>query len=128
MEKTVEQILEEDTRKHYPQGTEVGQVFAAFNEHIREGGQVLRQGNALIVFKPIAEGIVEHHSFNADSTANLVDFHKKFWRMLDKAGIKMATTTYENPKINDLINSVKDEFDVTINTNPDGTYTSEVRF
>ena len=125
---TLEELLTEDTKKHYPPGTEVGQVFAAFNQHMREGAEVVRQGDAIIVFKSIGPGIIEHHSFNADSTQNLVDLHKKFWRMLDKAGAKMATTTYENPKINKLIESVKDEFDVSIIDNEDGTFTSEVRF
>jgi hypothetical protein len=128
MAKTIEQILEIDTKKHYPIGTEVGEVFASFNDHMREGAEVIRQGDAIIVFKVIAPGVIEHHSFNADSTKNLVDFHKKFWRMLEKAGAVMAVTTYGNPKINDLINSVKNEFDVSIIENDDGTFTSQVRF
>jgi uncharacterized protein YheU (UPF0270 family) len=125
---TLEELLTEDTKRHYPIGTEVGQVFASFNEQIELGGQVVRQGNTVIVFRPIAEGVIEHHSFNADSSSNLVDFHKKFWRMLDKAGAKMATTTYENPKISNLIKSVANEFDVSIIENDDGTFTSQVRF
>lgn len=125
---TLEELLAEDTKRHYPRGTEVGEVFSYFNDQVRAGGEVIRQGNSVIVFRPIAEGVVEHHSFNADSTQNLVDFHKKFWRMLDKAGAKMATTTYENPKISKLINSVANEFNVSIIENDDGTFTSEVRF
>lgn len=128
MEKTIEEILRLDTQRHYPPGTEVGQVFASFNQHMAEGADVVRQGDSLIVFKAIAPGVIEHHSFNADSSKNLLDFHKKFWRMLEKAGASMAVTTYENPKINDLINSVKDEFNVSIIENDDGTFTSQVRF
>jgi uncharacterized protein YheU (UPF0270 family) len=128
MEKTIEQILEIDTKRHYPEGTDVGQVFAAFNDHVRNGAQVIRQGDTLIAFRAIAPKVIEHHSFNADTTNNVVDFHKKFWRMLEKAGASMATTTYDNPKINDLINSVKNEFDVSIIKNQDGSFTSEVRF
>lgn len=125
---TLEELLTEDTKRHYPPGTEVGEVFASFNDHMRNGAEVVQQGDAIIVFRAIAPGVVEHHSFNADSSKNLLDFHKKFWRMLDKAGAKMATTTYENPKINKLIESVKDEFNVSIVENDDGTFTSEVRF
>lgn len=125
---SIEELLAEDTKRHYPEGTDVGQVFAAFNEHMRNGGQVVRQGDAIIVFNAIAPKIIEHHSFNADSTSNLVDFHKKFFKMLKKAGVKMATTTYDNPKISKLLNSANNEFNVSIIENDDGTYTSEVRF
>lgn len=125
---SIEELLTEDTKRHYPKGTDVGQVFAAFNEHMENGGQVVRQGDAIIVFNAIAPKIIEHHSFNADSTSNLVDLHKKFWKMLEKAGVNMAITTYDNKKINQLLNLMKDEFNISIIENDDGTYTSEVRF
>jgi hypothetical protein len=125
---TLQELITEDVKRHYPPETVVGEIFALFNNEIKGGSKVVRQGDSIIVYKPIAEGVIEHHSFNADSTKNLVDFHKKFWRMLAKAGIKMATTTYNNPKISDLINSVKNEFDVSITKDNDGRYVSQVRF
>jgi len=125
---SIKDIIREDVKRHYPSDTNVGEIFAVFNDEIKQGGQVVRQGDAIIVYRPIAKGVIEHHSFNADSSQNLVDFHKKFWRMLEKAGMKMATTTYDNPKISDLINSVKNEFDVSITKNKDWRYVSQVRF
>ena len=125
---SIKDIIREDVKRHYPSDTNVGEIFAVFNDEIKQGGQVVRQGDAIIVYRAIAEGVIEHHSFNADSSQNLVDFHKKFWRMLDKAGVKMATTTYDNPKISNLINSVKNEFNVSITEDNDGRYVSQVRF
>jgi len=125
---TLDELIREDVKRHYPPETDVREIFTVFNDEIKGGAQVVRQGDSIIVYKPIAKGVIEHHSFNADSTQNLVDLHKKFWRMLAKAGVKMATTTYDNPKISDLINSVKNEFDVSIGQNKDGRYVSQVRF
>jgi hypothetical protein len=125
---TLDELIRQDVKSHYPPETKVGEIFASFNDEIKGGSQVVRQGDSIIVYKPIAKGVVEHHSFNADTTKNLIDLHKKFWRMLDKAGVKMATTTYDNPKISDLINSVKNEFNVSITKNKDGRFVSQVRF
>lgn len=125
---TLDELIREDVKRHYPPETDVREVFTMFNKEIKGGAQVVRQGDSIIVYKPIEKGVIEHHSFNADSTQNLVDLHKKFWRMLAKAGVKMATTTYDNPKISDLINAVKNEFNVSITKNKNGRFVSQVRF
>jgi hypothetical protein len=46
--------------------------------------------------------------------------------MLKKAKVAVARTTYENPKINDLLEIAKGEFDISV-TKEGSLFTAEVR-
>jgi hypothetical protein len=123
---TPDEILEIDAKRNHPEGTSAGNLRADINEELENGGDLVQHGNTLIVYRGMGDGVVEHHSFNADTPDNLLNANMAFWRMLKKANAKIARTTYENPKINDLLEIAKEEFD--INIKQEGSlFTAEVR-
>lgn len=111
---TPEEILEIDAKRNHPPGTTKEDLIEGINVELLEGGQITRQGDVLIVYRTVEPGVVEHHSFNADTPANLLEANKKLWRVLKKAGAKAARTNYKNPKINQLLAQAQDEFDISI--------------
>lgn len=122
---TPEEILEIDAKRNHPPGTVAGHLIADINDELRLGGQVVQEGDVLIVFRGVEPGVVEYHTFNADTPQNLVDAVTKVFRMLKKAKCKIARTTYENEKINALFDMIKPEFKVDIKQ-VDGRFISEV--
>jgi hypothetical protein len=123
---TPDEILEIDAKRNHPPGTVAGNLKADINDELRQGGDIVQIGNVLIVYRAVEPGVVEHHSFNADTPKNLSDANKKLWRMLKKAGAKVARTTYQNPKISQLLEAAMDEFDISITETSDG-FVAEVR-
>ena len=123
---TPNEILEIDAKRNHPPGTLAGHLKANINDELRQGGGVVQEGNVLIVYRAVEPGVVEHHSFNADTPANLVKANKALWRMLKKAGAKVARTQYQNPKVSALFESLMSEFDISI-TEENGIFTAEVR-
>lgn len=123
---TPEEILEIDAKRNHRPGTTAQDLITDINDELRAGGDIVQEGNVLIVFRAIKPGVVEHHSFNADTPANLLKANEALWRMLKKVGVEIATTTYSNPKINSLLETVMDEFDISI-TEQNGVFTAEVR-
>ncbi len=100
---TPDQILEIDAKRNKPPGTVAGHSRAEINQEIRKNGQLVQQGDTLIVFRPVSKGTAEYHCFNADTPENLVKNVMVFWGMLAKMGFKKAVTPYQNPQINTLL-------------------------
>lgn len=123
---TPDEILEIDAQRNHPPGTDAGELRAFINEELQEGGSIVQEGNVLIVFRTVEPGVVEHHSFNADSAQNLIKANVALWGMLKKAGAKIAKTGYANPKINNLFDAIKNDFDISI-TESENRFTAEVR-
>jgi hypothetical protein len=123
---TPKEILEIDAQRNHPPGTTVGDLITDINDELRAGGGIVQEGNVLIVYRTIEPGVVEHHSFNADTPKNLSDANKALWKMLKKAGAKTAQTTYRNPKISQLLEAAIGEFDISI-TEQNGVFTAKVR-
>ena len=123
---TPNEILEIDAKRNHPPGTLAGHLKANINDELRQGGGVVQEGNVLIVYRAVEPGVVEHHSFNADTPQNLSNANKALWRMLKKAGAKIARTRYQNPKISALLEAAVPEFDISI-TEDDGGFVAEVR-
>lgn len=123
---TPDQILEIDAKRNHPPGTTAGHLRADINDELRQGGGIIQEGNVLIVYRTVEPGVVEHHSFNADTPQNLSNANKALWRMLKKAGAKIARTRYQNPKITALLQALIPEFDISI-TEENGVFTAEVR-
>jgi hypothetical protein len=123
---TPEEILEVDAKRNHPPGTTVEDLITDINDELREGGDLVQEGNVLIVYRAVEPGVVEHHSFNADTPQNLSDANKALWRMLKEAGATTARTTYQNPKISQLLEAAAGEFDIEI-TKKDGYFVAEVR-
>ena len=126
MPMTPKEILEIDAQRNHPPGTTARDLITDINDELRAGGDIVQEGNVLIVYRSIAPGVVEHHSFNADTAKNLSDANKALWKMLKKAGAHTARTTYQNPKINQLLKALMGEFDISI-TEQDGGFVAEVR-
>lgn len=123
---TPNEILEIDVKRNHPEGTVVGNLIADINDELRMGGDLVQHGNTLIVYRGVGNGVVEHHSFNADTPMNLLQANKALWRMLKKAKATTARTTYQNPKINDLLDLARDEFNITVTQEGD-VFTAEVK-
>ena len=123
---TPDEILKVDAARNHPPGTTVEDLRGQINRDLMKGGQIVQQGNVLLVFRAIKPGVVEHHSFNADTPENLSKANKDLWKMLKKLGVKVARTTYENPKVTQLFQAAAHEFDISI-TEQDGGYVAEVR-
>jgi hypothetical protein len=123
---TPEEILEIDAQRNHPPGTTVDDLITMINDELSEGGDIIQEGNTLIVYRGIGDGVVEHHSFNADTAKNLLNANIAFWKMMQKVGASKAMTTYQNPKINELLEIAKLEFDISI-TEEGGIFTAEVR-
>jgi hypothetical protein len=104
----------------------VEDLITDINDELREGGDLVQEGNVLIVYRAVEPGVVEHHSFNADTPQNLLDANKELWKMLKAAGVTTARTTYQNPKISKLLEAAAEEFDISI-TEDDGYFVAEVR-
>ena len=68
---TPDEILEIDAKRNHPPGTVAGHLMADINDELRLGGQIVQEGDVLIVFRGVEPGVVEHHSFNADTPQNL---------------------------------------------------------
>jgi hypothetical protein len=123
---TPKEILEIDAQRNHPPGTTAGDLIADINDELRAGGDIVQEGNVLIVYRAVEPGVVEHHSFNADTAQNLSNANKALWRMLKKAGAKIARTRYQNPKISALLEALIPEFDISITKDGD-VFVAEVR-
>lgn len=123
---TPNEILEIDAKRNHPPGTLAGHLKADINDELRKGGGIVQEGDVLIVYRAVEPGVVEHHSFNADTPQNLSNANKALWRMLKKAGAKIARTRYQNPKISALLKAAIPEFDISI-TQQNGQFVAEVR-
>lgn len=122
---TPNEILEIDARNNHPFGTKAGHLRAQINDTLRLGGNVVKEGNTLLMYIAKEPGVVEFHTFNADSPKNLAQSVKALARMLKKAGAKTMFTTYTNPKISELFNAYGSEFPIDI-TESNGVFTAKV--
>jgi hypothetical protein len=117
---TPKEIIEIDAKRNHPAGTTAADLIALINEDLEKGGEIVQEGNVLIVFRAVSEGTVETHSFNADTAQNLLEANKSLWRKLQSSGFKTVRTQYQNPKINDLLKSAMNEFDISITKDRNG--------
>lgn len=123
---TPNEILEIDAKRNQPPGTTVGDLITTINDELRAGGDIVQEGNVLIMFRSIQPGVVEYHPFNADTPQNLYKAVRALFLMLRKAGAHTARTTYENEDINRLFEKGRPEFDIQISEN-DGLFTADAR-
>ena len=123
---TPDEILEIDAKRNHPPGTLAGHLRADINDELRQGGGIVQEGDALILYRAVEPGVVEYNIFNADTPTNLVKANKVLWRTLKKAGAKVARTRYQNPKISALLKSAIPEFDISITKTSDW-FIAEVR-
>lgn len=123
---TPNEILEIDAKRNHRPGTTAGHLRADINDELRLGGSIVQEGNVLIVYRAVEPGVVEIHSFNADTPQNLFKANRSLVLMLKKAGAKIVRTRYQNPKISELFQAAMGEFDIAI-TEENGIFTAEVR-
>jgi hypothetical protein len=123
---TPEEILKVDAKRNHPPGTTVEELITDINDELREGGDLVQEGNVLIVYRAVEPGVVEFHTFNADTPQNLYAAVRELFLMLKQVGTEIARTTYENEKISDLFAMGRPEFDISI-TKEDGYFVAEAR-
>lgn len=122
---TPKEILEIDAQRNHPPGTTAGHLMAKINNWLRAGGDIVQEGNVLIVYRTTDPGTVEFHTFNANAPKNLVNSVKSFASMLKKAGAKTMFTTYKNEKITDFFRNFGVGFDIEI-SKKNNIYTAKV--
>jgi hypothetical protein len=122
---TPDEILEVDARNNHPFGTKAGHLRAQINDTLAAGGNVVKEGNTLLMYLAKEPGVVEFHTFNADTPQNLAKSVRALALMLKKAGAKIMFTTYTNPKISELFKAYSSEFSTKI-TEANGIFTAEV--
>jgi hypothetical protein len=123
---TPEEILKVDAKRNHPPGTTVEELITDINDELREGGDLVQEGDVLIVYRAVEPGVVEFHTFNADTPQNLYAAVRELFLMLKQVGTEIARTTYENEKISDLFAMGRPEFDISI-TKEDGYFVAEAR-
>jgi hypothetical protein len=123
---TPEEILKVDAKRNHPPGTTVEELITDINDELREGGDLVQENNVLIVYRAVEPGVVEFHTFNADTPQNLYAAVRELFLMLKQVGTEIARTTYENEKISDLFAMGRPEFDISI-TKEDGYFVAEAR-
>jgi len=116
---TPDEILEVDAKRNHPAGTLAGHLRAEINQELRQKGQVIQQGDTLIVFRSTKHGVVEYHCFNADTPENLAKNVLSVWGMFKKLGFKTAVTPYQNPKISELFKQFSKPYKTEIKTKGD---------
>jgi len=123
---TPDQILEIDAKRNHPPGTQAGNLRALINRTTERGGGVLQQGNTLVTFRLVKPNTVMFHTYNADTPQNLVKNVEMVFQVLKKLNVKMAMTTYTNPKINDLFKLHSKNYKVEIDQVREG-FVAKVR-
>lgn len=120
------EILMIDAKRN-PQGLDangLAELIMSFKE--KRGASVIQEGNTLMMYHPISESHAEFHCFNADAPENLVKNVSKLYVVLKKEGFKTAETSYDNPKINDLIVRTTNPENVNISQGKSHKYIAEV--
>jgi hypothetical protein len=113
--------------KRNPQGLDangLAGLIMSFKEN--HDASVIQEGNTLIMYYPNGEANAEFHCFNADTPENLVKNVSKLYEVLKKEGYKTAETSYDNPKINDLIVRTTDPKNVKISQGQFHEYIAKV--
>lgn len=125
---TPDEILEVDAQRNHPPGVQAGHLRAEINAFLRQRGHIVQQGNTLIMFKGSKNKTdIEYHCFNADTPQGLAENVMKFLVMAKKLGYETATTSYENPKLNELFQTfAPPKYELDIKKTDDG-YEAKVR-
>ena len=120
------EILMIDAKRN-PQGLDAdGLAGLIMSSKENNGASVIQEGNTLMMYFPINETHAEFHCFNADTPENLVKNVSKLYVVLKKEGFKTAETSYDNPKINDLIVRTTNPENVNISQGEFHKYLAEV--
>lgn len=128
--KDIRQILTEDLAKNY--GGFAMTVDAYFDNLIhgsRNGHDIVRFGDTLILTKKIEGNGVEFHCINGERAADLMSNVQKYIDDLSEQGFDYAVTFYDNPRINNLIMQLKQPSEIKkIDDGLFRTYEAKVKF
>jgi hypothetical protein len=122
---TPKEILAIDAQRNHPPGTTVGELITDINDVLRTGGDIIQQGNTLIVYRAVEPGVVEHYSFSAEPLESVLEANIAFWKMMKKAGASTVRTAYEDPQIKTLLDLADLSFEISVEEQ-DGDYVVEV--
>jgi hypothetical protein len=92
---TPDEILEVDAKRNHPPGTVAGHLRAEINNELRNKGQIVQQGNTLVVFRTAKPDTAEYHCFNADTPENLVKNVMAVWKLLEKMGERNESSKFD---------------------------------
>ena len=119
-------ILEIDAKRN-SQGVDAVKLKEIIKDAIEnKDATLVREGDTLILYLEVRDGHADFHCFNADTADNLVENVSKFYDVLREEGFKTAETSYDNPKINNLIVRTTNPENVKISQGQFHTYLAEV--
>jgi hypothetical protein len=117
---TFEELLEIDRQHNHPDRVDYNDTVAEIAQLMSEGWSIIRKNNTVIVNRGVNKEEIEYHCFNAESGTQLAKNVVSFLDDARSAGFKIATTPYQNPRINELFKHTIDADKLEIQTTKTG--------
>lgn len=130
-EMSIEEILRNDLKNNYPEGTTTLEEYAyGLRQSLDSGMKMIRSGNALFLYEEVGDGVVELHVINGGmSVKEGMEHLFKALLQLRENGYKEADIYYDNKNFSNILNNVP-TFPVTtekVNEGEGKTYLTKVR-
>lgn len=107
-EMSIKEILSNDLKNNYPEGTITLDEYAQMlNDDLQSGWKLFRNGNLLVVYKEIGKGVVEIHVINGGhKTEDMVKRVFKIFLQMRQDGIKEVQIPYDKKQLASIIGTL----------------------
>ena len=130
-EMSIEEILKNDLKNNYPEGYATVEEYAAgLEDAVNNGMEIIRSGDALLIYDDVAEGVAEAHVINGGVSAiKGIQYLFKALMQLRENGYKEVQIPYDKKEFSGILSKLP-IFQVTTEKIDDGegrTYLTKVR-
>ena len=130
-EMSIKEILQNDLKNNYPDGTTTLNEYAqGLRQSLDSGMKLIRSGNMLFLYEQIKDGVVDLHVINGGMSAKEGMEHLfKALLQLRENGVKEAQIYYDNKNFSSILKNIP-VFPVTteqVNQGEGKTYLTKVR-
>jgi hypothetical protein len=130
-EMTIQEILRADLEKNYPgENLTVDEYAEMIHDDIKNGHQLFRDGNMLVIYEPLKDDAIELHVINGfHKMEDMVKRVFKIMIQLQMDGIKEVRIPYDNPALEKIIKTIPvfPKETKKIDDGPGRTYMTKVR-
>ena len=107
-EMSIEEILKNDLKNNYPEGSITLDEYAQMlQDDLNSGWKLYREGNLLVVYKDLGNGSVEIHVINGGyKTEEMVQRVFKVFMQLRQDGFKEIEIPYDKKQLASIISTV----------------------
>ena len=130
-EMTIQEILQADLDKNYPgEDLTVDEYAEMIHDDIKNGHQLFRDGNMLVIYEPLEDDAIELHVINGfHKMEDMVKRVFKIMIQLQMDGIKEVRIPYDNPALEKIIKTIPvfPKETQKIDDGPGRTYMTKVR-